>query len=85
MGTINPYFGITTSVPNSTLKKKTFSVAYQFVREGVSNDEWRTAYIKTADNPSDLLTKSISAGINREMKVRKILYDIYPERYESGD
>ena len=68
-----------TSVPDSMLKKKTSSVAYHYVREGVSNDEWRTAYIKTSENPSDLLTKCLPAGINRKRKVRKILYDINPE------
>ena len=68
-----------TTIPDSVLRKKTSSVAYHFVREGVSNDEWRTAYIKTAENPSDLLTKSLPCGINRKRKVRQILYDIYPE------
>ena len=68
-----------TTSPDSVLKKKTSSVAYHFVHEGVSNDEWRTTYIKTSYNPSDLLTKCLPAGINRKQKVRKILYDIYPE------
>ena len=68
-----------TSVPDSTLKKKSSSVAYHFVREGVSRDEWRTSYIKTMENPSDILTKPLPAGINRYRKVRMILYDIYPE------
>ena len=31
-----------TSAPDSTLKNKISSVAYNFVREGVSADEWRT-------------------------------------------
>ena len=61
------------------LKKKTLSVVYHFVREGFSNDEWRTTYIKTNDNPSDLLTKCLPAGMNKKQKVRSILYDIYPE------
>ena len=68
-----------TSVPESTLKKKSSSVAYHFVREGVSRDEWRTSYIKSNDNPSDILTKPLPAGINRYKKVRMVLYDIYPE------
>ena len=68
-----------TSVPDSMLKKKTSSVAYHFVWEGVSNDEWRTAYIRTSENPSDLLTKSLPSGMNRESKVKRILYDIYNE------
>ncbi len=36
-----------TSAPDSTLKKKSSSVAYHFVREGVAKDEWRTGYVHT--------------------------------------
>ena len=68
-----------TSVPDSVLQKKTSSVAYCSVREGVSNDEWRTAYIKTALNPADILTKALPLGLNRKRKIRQVLYDIYPE------
>ena len=68
-----------TTIPESTLKKKTSSVAYHFVREGVSKDEWRTTYVNTKENPSDLMTKNLPAGINRYKKVRMILYDIFPE------
>ena len=68
-----------TSVPDSTLKKKSCSVAYHFVREGVAKDEWRTSYVKTTDNPSDVLTKTITNRVDRKRKVRMMLYDIYPE------
>ena len=68
-----------TSVPESTLKKKTASVAYHYVREGVSADSWRTTYINTKENPADILTKNLCAGINRYRKVRMIMYDIYSE------
>lgn len=68
-----------TTVPESQLKKKTSSVAYHYVREGVSSDEWRTAYVETTMNPSDILTKALPAGPDRYKKVRIILYDIYPE------
>ena len=68
-----------TTVPDSMLKKKSSSVAYHYVREGVSADEWRTTYIRTQDNPSDVLTKNLPAGTNRYKKVRMLLYDIYPE------
>ena len=36
-----------TSIPDSTLKKKSQSIAYHFVREGAATDEWRTSYINT--------------------------------------
>ena len=68
-----------TCIPDSMLKKKTSRVAYNFVREGVSCDMWRTTYIKTVDNPADVLTKSLPAGSNRKRKVRMMLYNIYPE------
>ena len=68
-----------TCIPDSMLKETTSSVAYNFVREGVSCDMWRTTYIKTIDNPADVLTKSLPAGSNRKRKVRMMLYDIYPE------
>ena len=68
-----------TSIPDSMLKKKTASVSYHFVREGVSADEWRTAYINTKLNPADIMTKNLSAGENRYRKVRMVLFDIYPK------
>ena len=51
-----------TSHPESTLKKKSISIAYHFVREGVLRDEWWTAYVKSVDNPSDILTKPLPSG-----------------------
>jgi hypothetical protein len=46
-----------TSNPNSTLKKKSQSIAYHFVQEGVARDEWSTTYLSTHENEADLLTK----------------------------
>ena len=53
------------SVPHSTLKKKSSSIAFHFVREGVARSEWRTAYLNTHYNPSDMLTKSLPGGQKR--------------------
>ena len=50
------------TIPHSTLKKKSNSIAYHFVREGCARDEWRIAYINTHENPADLLTKPLSGG-----------------------
>ena len=36
-----------TTIPDSTLKKKSQSIAYRFVREGVARDRWRTSYANT--------------------------------------
>jgi len=68
-----------TSVPDSTLKKKSSSVAYHFVRKGVAKDEWRTGYVHISFNPSDVMTKSIVNMQDRKRKIRMMLYDIYPE------
>ena len=56
-----------TTKPHPTLKKKSSSIAFYFVREGTAKDEWRTTYINTHSNPSDMLTKSLSSRekINR--------------------
>ena len=68
-----------TTVPEYTLKKNSSSVEYNFVREGVSCDEWRTAYMNTKENPSDMMKNDFPLGVNRYRKVRMVLYDIYPE------
>ena len=65
-----------TILPDSTLKKKSQSIAYHLVREGVARDEWRTAYVNTNDNEADLLTKTLS-GEKRKRFVCSELYHIY--------
>lgn len=55
-----------TSHPHSVLKKKSALIAYHFVQEGVAKDEWRTTYLNTDLNPSDMMTKSLSRGKKRE-------------------
>ena len=66
-------------MPDSTLKKKSCSVAYHVVSEGVAKDEWRTGYAKTTENPSDVMTKMITNRVDRKRKIRMMIYDIYPE------
>ena len=62
------------SNPDSRLNKKSNSIAYNFVREGVARDEWRCTYVKSENNQSDLLTKVITDGQKRSRHVRKILH-----------
>jgi hypothetical protein len=66
-----------TTIPDSTLKKKSQSIAYHFVREGVAKDEWRTTYVNTHLNPADLLTKPLPAGEKRSIFVRMILHHLF--------
>ena len=70
-----------TTIPESILKKKSQSVAYHLVREGVARDEWRTAHVNTNDNEADLLTKPLPSGEKRKSFVRKVLHHIF----RSGD
>ena len=48
----------------------------------LSRLEWLTTYVRTHSNPSDIMTKSVSSINNIIRKVRKLLYDIYPEAYD---
>ena len=49
------------SIPDSVLKKKCHSIAYNFVREGVARREWLVTYISTKDNIAGMLTKPLYA------------------------
>ena len=51
-----------TTMPESTLKKNKQSIAYHFVQEGIARDEWRTDYINTHENVSDVLTNPLPSG-----------------------
>ena len=66
-----------TTLPDSTLKKKSQSLSYHFIREGAARDEWRTAYVNTHLNPADMLTKPLPAGVKRRGFVRMVLHHIY--------
>ena len=66
-----------TTIPDSTLKKKSQSIAYHMVREGVARDEWRLAYINTHDNDADLLTKQLPSGAKRRGFVMNLIHHIF--------
>ena len=72
----NTYVLVNSAIPHSTLKKKSCSISYHFVIEGVSNDEWRVAYIKSEDNRSDILSKPIHGGMKRTKLSGTILHHI---------
>mmetsp|Transcript_20562 Transcript_20562/g.19803 ORF Transcript_20562/g.19803 Transcript_20562/m.19803 type:complete len:91 (+) Transcript_20562:235-507(+) len=65
------------TIPDSTLKKKSQSIAYHFVREGAVREEWRTTYVSTHDNESDLLTKQLASGDKRKGLVKNLLHHIF--------
>lgn len=66
-----------TTIPDSTLKKKSQSIAYHMVREGVARDEWRTAYINSTLNEADLLTKQLPSGEKRKGFVMNLIHHIF--------
>ena len=51
-----------TTIPDSTLKKKSQSIAYHLVREGCARDEWRTTYVPSSENEADFFTKCLLQG-----------------------
>lgn len=51
-----------TTLPESTLKKKSNSIAYHIVREGVATGEWLTGYEPSDTTMSDQLTKPLLVG-----------------------
>ena len=53
------------NVPHSVLKKKSCSVAYHYVREGVAHGQWLIDYGPSEDNVSDILSKAVSGGMKR--------------------
>ena len=61
--------------PEYTLNKKAQSIAFHFIREGCAADKWRTTYINTSENISDLMTKPLS-GEKRWRLVRMLLHHI---------
>ena len=67
---------VNSTIPHSTLKKKSNSISYHFIREGCARDEWRLAYVNTKDNPADLLTKPIPGGEKRSRFIQMLLHHI---------
>ena len=65
------------TVLDLTLKKKSLSIAYHFVREGAAWDEWQMTYVNTHENEADLLTKQLPSGEKRKSFVQKLLHHIF--------
>ena len=65
-----------TTLPESTLKKKSNSIACHDVREGVTTGELLTGYEPTDTNVSDLLTKPVPGGERRTRLVWGVIYYI---------
>ena len=68
---------INSSQPYSSLKKKSSSIAFHFVREGVAKDEWCVAYSHTSLNCADMATKSLLGGEKRTLFTSYLLHYVY--------
>ena len=66
-----------TTIPDSTLKKKSQSIAYHFIRKGVARSEWRMAYVNTHENESYLLAKQLPNREKQRGFVRRFLHHIF--------
>ena len=66
-----------TTKPESTLRKKSNSIAYHVVREAVAMGEVLTAYVESKKNRADILTKVLPHASHRQELIREILWDIY--------
>jgi len=62
-----------TSVPESTLKKKSNSIAYHYVRSKAAADILRIGYVNTKANLADMLTK-VQSGAERKELARQVLF-----------
>ena len=62
-----------TSIPESTLKKKSNSIAYHYCRAKAACDIFRSSYENTKSNLSDMLTK-IQSGVEQRRLASKVLF-----------
>ena len=68
---------VNSSKPHSSLKKKSSSIAFHFVREGAAKYEWRVTYINANYNPADMATKSLDGGEKRSHFTSYLLNYVY--------
>ena len=65
-----------TTLPESSLKKKSNSISYHAVREGSATREGLTGYELTDTNVSDLLTKIVPGGDRSTRLIWGVMYYI---------
>ena len=72
-----------TSTPESTLKKKSNSIAYHYCRAKAPCDMFRSLYKNTKSNLSDMLMK-IQCGIERKRLASKAFFESLLVHREEG-
>ena len=70
----NQYVLCNTCIPDSILKKKNDAIAYHFVRKGVAREEWMTGYVKSENNATDPLTKTVPSVERRDRLLGHYFY-----------
>jgi hypothetical protein len=65
-----------TATPESVLRKRCNSICYHAVREAVATGGLIVAHEPGVTNPSDILSKAVPGGQQREALIKAILYDI---------
>mmetsp|Transcript_28162 Transcript_28162/g.26991 ORF Transcript_28162/g.26991 Transcript_28162/m.26991 type:complete len:90 (-) Transcript_28162:378-647(-) len=65
-------------ISESRIDKKSYSIAFNFIREGNSSDKWRVTYMNTNDNVAALLTKPL-VGEKRKNCIRRLLRYLHKE------
>ena len=65
-----------TQRPESTINKKSLSLAYHDIRESVAMNELRTGHMRSGKNPGNLVTKIHGGSFGRNRLVSKLLYDL---------
>ena len=70
-------------VPDSTLKKENHAIAYHFVREGEARMEWMTGYVRSENNTSNTITKTVPTGEKHNSLIGNYLYEMQDDSFGS--
>lgn len=73
------------TAPDSQLKNKSIFIAYHNVNEGIARDEQRTTYVRTYENPADLLIKAFSPSPKRDAFCCMLLHHIFDQKELPSD
>jgi hypothetical protein len=65
-----------TQRPESMLKKRSNSICYHVARESAAMGECIMAHVRSENNPADICTKVIPAGMKRRHLVGMLLFDL---------
>ena len=68
---------VNSSNPQSSLNKKSSSIAFHFVRECAAKDEWKVAYLNTNYNTADMVTKLLDGSEKRSCFISYLLHYVY--------